>query len=103
MEEHKIQKSPSYKVREKVSPPPKYHVILHNDNETTMEFVVMVLMKIFRKTEHEAITIMLKVHNEGKGKAGTYSYDIAETKAQQTISEARNEGFPLQVTLEPDF
>ena len=58
--------------------PPKYAVVLHNDNYTTMEFVVEVLQKFFGKTRDQAVQVMLKVHQDGKGIAGIYSFDIAE-------------------------
>ena len=102
MEETKKQQSFGYKEREKLSPPPNYHVIIHNDNFTTMDFVVMLLMKVFHKSEIEATRLMLQVHNEGRGIAGTYSYDIAQTKATQGTSLARTSGFPLILTVEPE-
>ena len=81
--------------------PPKYAVILHNDDYTTMEFVIEVLRRYFSKTGDEATEIMLKVHQEGKGVAGIYSYEIAETKAKQVVDHAREKGFPLMCTVEP--
>jgi ATP-dependent Clp protease adaptor protein ClpS len=102
MEEQKRQKSLGYKVREKVTPPPNYNVVIHNDDYTTMDFVVLLLETVFRKSKSEALALMLKVHHEGKGIAGTYSYDIAQTKAQQGINLARNSGFPLELTVEPE-
>jgi ATP-dependent Clp protease adaptor protein ClpS len=81
--------------------PPKFAVILHNDDYTTMEFVVEVLKKYFSKTGDDAARIMLKVHNEGKGVAGIYPHEIAETKAKQVMDYARDRGFPLMCTVEP--
>jgi ATP-dependent Clp protease adaptor protein ClpS len=101
MKERQNSKSTKVKVREKPNLPTEYKVVFHNDDHTTMEFVVMVLMKIFRKSESEATRIMFQVHNDGKGIAGIYSYDIAQTKADQTIQLARANGYPLQLTVEP--
>lgn len=77
-----------------------YNVILHNDDETTMDFVVHILTTIFRKTLSEAETLMLKVHHEGAAVAGTYLRDIAESKADKATREARANGFPLMLTVE---
>lgn len=86
--------------RPKLKEPPKWAVLLHNDDYTTMEFVIEVLLKFFRKTQEEAMSIMLKVHTEGKGVAGIYSRDIAETKAQQVSEYAKAHGHPLLCTAE---
>jgi len=80
--------------------PKKYNVILHNDDFTTMEFVVKILTTIFRKSEADAQTLMLQVHNEGSAVAGTYSLDIAQSKTRRATSLARQEGFPLRLTIE---
>ena len=76
-----------------------YNVIMHNDDVTTMDFVVYVLVKIFRKSEEDAETLMLKVHNEGSA-VGTYSQDIAQSKANYTMNLAKANNFPLQLTIE---
>lgn len=86
--------------RFRLKEPPQYHVVLHNDDVTTMEFVVHILMTIFRKTAQQAETLMLKVHNEGSAIAGTYSRDIAESKAAKATRLARANGFPLLLTTE---
>ncbi len=87
--------------RPKLAEPPKYAVFLHNDDYTTMEFVTEVLKRYFHKSEEEAVQIMLKVHQQGKGVAGIYHYEIAETKVVQVQEYARAKGFPLKCTAEP--
>jgi ATP-dependent Clp protease adaptor protein ClpS len=90
------------KSEEKVKKPPLYKVVLHNDDYTTMEFVVFVLVTVFHQSEDEAFRIMLKVHNEGVGIAGVYTYEIAETKAQKTVELARQHEYPLLCTVEEE-
>jgi ATP-dependent Clp protease adaptor protein ClpS len=85
----------------KLKEPQHYAVVLHNDDYTTMEFVTEVLQRYFHKTGDEAVQIMLKVHQQGKGVAGIYSYQIAETKVAQVHAYARAKGFPLKCTTEP--
>lgn len=82
--------------------PSRYNVIMHNDDKTTMDFVVMVLQRIFHKSADDAETVMLKIHNEGAAVVGTYYKDIAETKVRLTHSLARQNGFPLLLTIEED-
>lgn len=86
----------------KAKKPRLYKVILLNDNYTTMEFVVYVLQKYFQKNEHEAKRIMLDVHNNGSGVAGTYPREVAETKVKQVMAHAEQEGFPLACKSEPE-
>jgi ATP-dependent Clp protease adaptor protein ClpS len=81
--------------------PRQYKVVLHNDNYTTMEFVVVVLIRFFHKSETEATHIMLTVHHKGSGVAGVYSRDVAETKVKQVTSFAQDNGMPLKLTTEP--
>jgi len=80
---------------------PMYKVIFHNDDKTTMDFVVFVLMRFFNHEVEEAVKIMLEVHEEGQGVAGVYPFETAEFKRDQTISAARPT-WPLMVTIEPD-
>jgi ATP-dependent Clp protease adaptor protein ClpS len=90
------------KSKEKLKKPLLYKVLLHNDDYTTMEFVIYVLTTVFHKTEGEAFTIMLKVHTEGVGVAGIYSYEIAETKAEKVVTLARENEYPLLATVEEE-
>jgi ATP-dependent Clp protease adaptor protein ClpS len=80
----------------------RYKVLFHNDDYTTMEFVVLVLMKFFHKTETEATHIMLSVHHKGHGVAGFYTKDVAETKVAQVQDYAKENGMPLRLTAEPE-
>ena len=80
--------------------PPLYKVLLHNDDYTTMEFVVMVLETIFGKDTAEATAIMLNVHHQGLGIAGVYSREIGETKVSEVHQTARKNQFPLKCSLE---
>ena len=86
----------------KTKRPPMYKVILLNDDYTPMDFVVMVLEQIFRKTHQEALEVMLSVHQKGAGLAGVYTRDVAETKVDQVIEYARINDYPLGCTLEQD-
>lgn len=88
-------------VEEEVKEPELFLVILHNDDYTTMEFVVEVLVSVFRKTIIDATRIMLDVHRKGRGVVGHYTYDIAATKVQEVRSLAREREFPLKCTIEP--
>ena len=80
--------------------PKEYKVIFHNDDFTTMEFVIEVLRTVFYKDFTAAYAIMLDVHKKGKGVVGTYTYDMATTKRDRATELAREEGFPLKVTIQ---
>lgn len=87
--------------RRKTKRPRLYKVLLHNDDFTTMEFVVDVLVRYFHKTTPEATRIMLEVHRRGQGVAGVFTYEVAETKVAQVTAEARQQGMPLKCTVDP--
>lgn len=88
------------KTKTKVQEPKKYKVIMHNDDFTTMEFVVDILTSIFHKNSQEAERLMLLVHNVGSAVVGTYPYDIAVSKVASAINRARSEGFPFRMSVE---
>jgi len=84
-----------------LSPPRMYDVWLINDDKTTMEFVVLVLMQVFHRSFEDAQDIMMHIHSNGKGIAGTYSHEVAIQKKDDTIAIARQHGFPLVAVVEP--
>ena len=88
------------RTRSKLKKPKLYKVLLHNDDYTTMEFVVFVLMSIFHRSETDAVQIMLHVHKNGIGVAGVYAYDVAETRIAQVEALARQHEFPLRCSME---
>jgi ATP-dependent Clp protease adaptor protein ClpS len=99
-EKHEFEEVVETKSRERVEEPPLYKVLLHNDNYTTMDFVVFVLVSVFNKSEAEAFRIMLAVHNEGVGVAGVYPFEIAETKAAKVVEMARAQEYPLIASVQ---
>jgi ATP-dependent Clp protease adaptor protein ClpS len=82
--------------------PKKYKVFILNDNYTSMNFVVDILMSIFHKSYQEAENIMLEVHKKDKGRCGVYTHEIAETKVMQVIKKAKDNNFPLKATMEEE-
>ena len=82
--------------------PRRYKVTIYNDDFTTMEFVVMILKQIFFKSEAEAEALMLQVHHSDKAVVGIYSYDVATSKVRKATNMAREAGFPLRLTVEPE-
>ncbi|ATD81022.1 MULTISPECIES: ATP-dependent Clp protease adapter ClpS [Desulfovibrio] len=87
-------------VEKKLKEPDRYRVLLHNDDYTSMDFVVAVLCSIFNKTTQEATAIMLNVHQQGVGQCGVYTHEVAETKVKRVHQAARAAGFPLKCTME---
>ena len=86
----------------KIKEPKLYQVIMWNDDFTSMEFVVEILIDIFHKDPMTAETLMLYVHKNGKAVVGKYPYDIAQTKVQQATDRARAEGYPFRLTMEEE-
>tara|TARA_B110000977_G_C11026437_1_gene473371 strand:- start:1349 stop:1651 length:303 start_codon:yes stop_codon:yes gene_type:complete len=90
------------KIDEIVLEPPRYKVVLLNDETTPMEWVIEVLVSIFKHSETTAKEITLAIHSEGSGLAGIYSYEIAEQRSLEAVSASRERGFPLQIKLEEE-
>ena len=88
------------KTSSKVKEPRQFNVIMHNDDFTTMEFVVEVLVDIFHKDDVTAQAIMLNVHKKGRAVVGKYPYDIATTKVNAALSRAKSQGYPFRMTVE---
>lgn len=87
-------------IRISLDEPKMFHVILYNDDVTTMEFVVHLLTTVFRKSQPAAQEIMLTVHRKGSATVGTYTYDVAYTRKSKALSMAKNAGYPLKITME---
>lgn len=85
----------------KLKKPPMYKVLMHNDDYTTMEFVIHVLMKFFNKNYDEAHSIMLKVHHEGVAICAIYTHEVAESKSQKVNKYSKGKGHPLKSSIEP--
>ena len=96
----KVEESVDSETDQEVEEPPMYKVMLLNDDYTTMEFVVEVLVYVFKKSPEEATRIMLNVHRIGVGVCGIYSYEVAETKVNTVDTLARENGFPLKCIME---
>jgi ATP-dependent Clp protease adaptor protein ClpS len=90
------------KVKTIITEPKRYKVIFLNDDKTPIEFVIELLMTVFRHTEETAKEITLKVHNEGSAVVGVYSFEIAEQKGVEATHLARQAGFPLQIKIDPE-
>jgi len=97
-----FEESSGIAVEDEVKKPKMYRVLMHNDDYTTMEYVILVLKKFFSKNQSEAEQIMLKIHNSGIGLCGIYTFEIAEAKTIQVSKHARGNGQPLRVTFEPE-
>lgn len=98
--DQKIEEAVETAQKQDLKEPPLFRVLLHNDNYTTMEFVIYVLVEIFRRSELDAIRIMLQVHEQGVGIAGVFSYEIAETRVARVMALARECEYPLLCTIE---
>lgn len=94
--QHNIKERTNYRFEQ----PPMYIVIMHNDDFTTMEFVVKILKTVFFKPEYEAVELMLKVHKENAAVIGRYTLDMAASKCKKATSMAEKEGYPFKVTYE---
>lgn len=90
------------KIKIKKAEPKRYKVIFLNDDTTPMDFVIEVLIEIFKHTEETATGITMEIHTEGSGVVGVYTHEIAEQKAIETTNLARNHGFQLQIRLEEE-
>jgi ATP-dependent Clp protease adaptor protein ClpS len=90
------------RTRQETKKPELFKVFLLNDDYTTMEFVVEVLESIFHKAPAEAFRIMMSVHTQGKGLCGVYPHEVAETKVDAVVTNARENGFPLRASMEPE-
>lgn len=88
--------------KQKLKKPPLYKVLLHNDDYTSMEFVVYILQNVFHKSEADAVKIMMAVHLQGVGIAGVFTYEIAEAKINKVIKMAQEQEFPLLCTMEEE-
>jgi len=98
------QEQSSVKERQRVDlkEPRRYKVTIYNDDFTTMEFVIKVLTQVFFKSAQEAEQLMLQVHHTDKAVVGIYTYDIAVSKVRRATQMARDEGYPLRLTYEPE-
>jgi len=96
----KTEEKVTTKTIHKVDEPSMYKILLHNDDYTSMEFVVEILVMVFNKSMGKATEIMLDVHKKGLGVCGVYIYEIAETKVKTVHSLAMEKGFPLKCTME---
>ena len=90
------------KHREQLKKPRLYKVLLHNDNYTTRDFVVAVLVEIFHRSETDAVRIMMHVHTQGVGVAGVYTHDVAQTKVRTVEQLAQANEYPLRLSMEPE-
>ena len=101
-EEQKGDTGLAERARSKTRRPPLFKVLLHNDDYTTMQFVIEVLESVFHKSPAEAHRIMMSVHTRGHGVCGAYPYEIAETKVAHVHDQAREQGFPLRASMEEE-
>ncbi len=100
--EYGLDEEVATETREKLKKPPLYRVLLHNDDFTTMDFVIQVLQTVFQKSDGDAFRIMWAVHTQGVGVAGVYTYEVAEMKIEKVTQMARAREFPLLCTAEEE-
>ena len=101
-EDTEFQEGVARESEEEIEEPPMYKVLLHNDDYTTKEFVVGILMTFFDKSIEQATRLMWHIHKSGIGVCGIYIYEVAETKVDQVSVVSRENGFPLKTTMAPD-
>ena len=104
MSEHRpeIEEDVISEIRDETDEPPMYKVLLHNDDYTTMEFVIEILILVFRKSPEDSVEIMLNVHHKGVGVCGVYTHEMSETKVNNVHALASQYGFPLKCTMEKE-
>ena len=90
------------KLKQAISEPPKFKVVFLNDDTTPVEWVISILVQVFRHTNDSAEKITLSIHTDGSGVAGIYTYEIAEQKALEAQDLSRSQGFPLQIKIEKE-
>ena len=90
------------KIKQIISEPPKFKVVMLNDDATPMDWVIDILKTIFKHTESTAKDLTLTIHEEGSGVAGIYTYEIAEQKAVEAVNASRDRGFPLQIKVDKE-
>ena len=90
------------KIKQKIVEPKRWKVVFLNDNQTPIDFVIELLINIFKHTQETAKAITLEIHNSGSGIAGVYSFEIAEIKSVEATALARSNGFPLQIKMEEE-
>ena len=90
------------KIKQKIEEPSLWKVVLLNDDHTPIDFVIQLLVEVFKHSQETAKDITLQIHNEGSGIAGVYSFEIAEIKAVEATGLARTNGFPLQIKMEEE-
>lgn len=95
-----VKSSSKEKTSSRIKEPKQFNVVMHNDDFTSMDFVVGVLVDIFHKDDVTAHALMMNVHKNGHAVVGKYSYDIAITKVSAALTRAKNEGFPFRMTVE---
>jgi len=90
------------KIKTEIQEPKRYKVLIINDDQTPMEWVIGILMEIFRHSRETAEKLTLQIHNEGSSVVGIYTYEVAEQKVLESTTASRNQGFPLQFRLEEE-